>query len=59
MKELLKKIKFTDINYFLQKLINMKDFKNFNKRKPGNINSIASLNKTIRLKLNEMIHQIS
>ena len=56
---LLKKIKFTDINYFLQKLINMKEFKNFNKRKPGNINSIASLNKTIRLKLNEMIYQIS
>ena len=56
---LLKKIKFTDINYFLQKLINMKEFKNFKKRKPGNINSIVSLNKTIRLKLNEMIYHIS
>ena len=56
---LLKKIKFTDINYFLQKLINMKEFKNLKKRKPGNINSIVSLNKTIRLKLNEIIYHIS
>ena len=52
---LLKKIKFTDINYFLQKLINMKEFKSFNKRKPGNITSIFSLNKIIRLRLNEII----
>jgi len=55
---LLKKINFTGINYFLQKLINMKEFKNFSKRKPGNINSIVSLNKIVRLRLNEIINLI-
>jgi len=53
---LLKKIDFTDITIFLQKLINMKNFKNFSQKKPGNINSIISLNKLVRKKINKIIH---
>ena len=53
---LLKKIKFTDINKFLQKLINMKEFKIYSQRKPANINSIISLNKKIRIKINKIIN---
>lgn len=53
---LLKKINFTDINIFLQKIINMKEFKNYSQRKPGSINSIISLNKKIRAKINMIIN---
>ena len=53
---LLKKINFTDINIFLQKIINMKEFKNYSQRKPGSINSIISLNKKIRTKINKIIN---
>ena len=52
---LLKKIDFTDIAIILQKLIIMKEFKNFNQKKPGNINSIISLNKLVRAKINKII----
>ena len=52
---LLKKINFTDIVNNLQKLINMKEFKIYNYRKPGNINSIISLNNHIRITVNKMI----
>ena len=52
---LLKKINFTDIIYLLEKLINMKEFKIYNHRKPGNINSIISLNNHIRTTVNKMI----
>ena len=53
---LLKKISFTDIDIFLQKIINMKEFKNYSQRKPGSINSIISLNKKIRTKINKIIN---
>ena len=53
---LLKKINFTDIDIFLQKIINMKEFKNYSQRKPGSINSIISLNKKIRTKINMIIN---
>tara|TARA_X000001036_G_scaffold175501_1_gene166097 strand:- start:145 stop:1305 length:1161 start_codon:yes stop_codon:yes gene_type:complete len=53
---LLKKINFTDIDIFLQKIINMKEFKNYSQRKPGSINSIISLNKKIRTKINKIIN---
>ena len=53
---LLKKISFTDIDIFLQKIINMKEFKNYSQRKPGSINSIISLNKKIRTKINMIIN---
>ena len=52
---LLKKIDFTDIVSNLQKLISMKEFKIYNHRKPGNINSIISLNNHIRATVNKMI----
>ena len=52
---LLKKIKFTDINLILQKLINMKDIKNYSRKKPEDISSLISLNKLVRLKINRII----
>ena len=53
---LLKKINFTDIIFFLQKLINMKEFVNLSKKKPGNINSMILLNTLVRKKINEIIY---
>ena len=53
---LLKKIDFTDITNLLLRLINMKNFKNFSQKKPGNTNSIISLNKLVRKKINKIIH---
>ena len=52
---LLKKIYFTDITKFLQKLISMKKFKNYNNNKLDNINSIVLLNNQIRTTINKMI----
>ena len=52
---LLKKINFTDINYFLQKLINMKEIINLSKKKPGNIMSIIFLKKLVEKKINKLI----
>jgi len=42
--------------FFLQKLINMKEFVNLSKKKPGNINSIILLNTLVRKKINEIIN---
>jgi len=53
---LLKKINFNDIYNILQKLINMKEFKKFIKNKPGNIETIISLNFYIRKKINKIIN---
>ena len=53
---LLKKINFTDINSLLQKLINMNVIKNFSKKKPGNINTIISLNKLVKTNIKKMIY---
>ena len=52
---LLKKIYFTDITKFLQKLISMKKFKNYSNNKLNNINSIVLLNNQIRTTINKMI----
>ena len=52
---LLKKIGFTDISVVLQKLINMREFKNYYQKKPGNLNSIMNLNKQIRIKINKLV----
>ena len=52
---LLKKINFTDITILLLKLINMKEFKRYNDKKPGSINSIIALNGKIKTAINEMI----
>jgi len=53
---LLKKIKFTDINLILQKLISMNDFKNYSQKKPGNIASLISLKKLVRSKINRIVY---
>jgi len=53
---LLKKLNFTDINTSLQKLINMKDIRYLSQKKPGNINTINSLNQLIRKKINKIIN---
>jgi 1-deoxy-D-xylulose-5-phosphate reductoisomerase len=52
---LLKKINFTDINYFLQKLINMKEIINLSQKKPGNIMSIIFLKELVEKKINKLI----
>ena len=52
---LLKKISFNDINDILQKLFNMREFKNYYQKKPGNLSSIMNLNKQIRIKINKLI----
>ena len=52
---LLKKIIFTDISYVLQKLINMREFKNYSQKKPGSLHSIMKLNKQIRIKVNKLV----
>ncbi|MBD1108984.1 1-deoxy-D-xylulose-5-phosphate reductoisomerase [Pelagibacterales bacterium SAG-MED50] len=52
---LLKKINFTDITVILLNLIKMKEFKKYNKKKPGNIKSIFELNNYIRKKINDLI----
>ena len=52
---LLKKIIFTDISYVLQKLINMREFKNYSQKKPGSLQSIMKLNKQIRIKVNKLV----
>ena len=53
---LLKKIKFTDIHKYLQKLINMKEIINLGQKKPGNINSIISLKELVRKKINKIVY---
>ena len=52
---LLKKISFTDISVVLQKLINMREFKNYSQKKPGSLQSIMKLNKQIRIKVNKLV----
>jgi len=53
---LLKKINFTDINKYLQKLINMKEVINLSQKKPSNISSIIFLKTTIKKKINKIIY---
>ena len=52
---LLKKINFNDINYFLQKLINMKEIINLSQKKPGNIMTIIFLKELVEKKINKLI----
>jgi 1-deoxy-D-xylulose-5-phosphate reductoisomerase len=51
---LLKKLNFTDINKYLQKLINMKQIINLSKSKPRNFNSIISLKELVKKKLDKI-----
>jgi 1-deoxy-D-xylulose-5-phosphate reductoisomerase len=52
---LLKKVNFNDIIINLQKLINMKEFRKYSQKNPGNIKTIISLDNYIRKKINKMI----
>ena len=49
-----KKISFTDISKKLDKIINLKEFLKYKKKKPTNILSIEKLNKYVRLKINKL-----
>ena len=53
---LLKKINFNDIMNILLKLINMKEFRKYNNKKPGSIKNIIYLDKYIRKKINKIIN---
>ena len=53
---LLKKLNFTDINKYLQRLINMKKFVNLSHKKPGNIASIISLKDIVIKTINKIIY---
>ena len=53
---LLKKLNFTDISSILQKLINMKVFRNLDQSKLGDVDFIISLNKLIIKKINKLIY---
>ena len=53
---LLKKLDFTDINIFLQRLINMKEIINLSQKNPGNIESIRDINELIKKKINKLLN---
>ena len=53
MKFLSKKIKFTDIQKKLFKIINYKEFSKYKKISPKNVKDILYLNDYVRLKINE------
>ena len=53
---LLKKINFTDINSFLQRLINMKKIKNLSQKKPGDIKSIIKIKELVNKTIKELIY---
>ena len=53
---LLKKLDFTDINFFLHKLINMKEIVNLSKKKPRRIKSIIFIKELIKKKINKLIN---
>ena len=53
---LLKKLNFTDINNYLQRLINMKEVLNLSQKKPGSITTIISLKKIVIKKINKMFY---
>ena len=52
---LLKKIRFTDILFYLQKLIRMKKIKKLYLQKPGNLKSILFLDNYVRKEINNLI----
>ena len=49
-----KKIKFLDISKFLFQIVNKKEFQKFKQKKPINIEQIKSINKYVRLKINDL-----
>ena len=53
---LLKKLDFTDIDIFLQRLINMKEIINLSQKNPGNIEYIRDINELIKKKINKLLN---
>ena len=51
------KIKFTDIQKKLLKIIKSKNFSKYKKIYPGNLNDILNLNKYVRLKVLEKVYK--
>ncbi len=49
-----KKIKYTDINKKIYKVISLKEFKKYKKITPKNLNKIIELNKFVRFKMNSL-----
>ena len=53
-----KKIKFTDIQKILFKLINLKEFKKLKSKKPKNIKEIFNLDKIVNTKINKIVYKL-
>ena len=51
---LLKKIKFLDISKILFQIVNKKEFQKYKQKRPINIEQIKSINKYVRLKINDL-----
>ena len=53
-----KKIKFTDIQKFLFKIINYDEFKKLKSKKPKNVKEINNLNEIVNSKMNKIVYKI-
>ena len=53
-----KKIKFTDIQKFLFKIINYDEFKKLRSKMPKNVQEINNLNKIVNSKINKIVYKI-
>jgi len=53
-----KKIKFTDIQKFLFKIINYYEFKKLKSKMPKNVQEINNLNKIVNSKINKIVYKI-
>ena len=53
-----KKIKFTDIQKFLFKIINYDEFKKLKSKMPKNVQEINNLNKIVNSKINKIVYKI-
>ena len=53
-----KKIKFTDIQKFLFKIINYDEFKKLKSKKPKNVKEINNLNKIVNSKINKIVYKL-
>ena len=53
-----KKIKFTDIQKILFKLINLKEFKQLKSKKPKRVKEIINLDKIVNIKINKIVYKL-
>ena len=53
-----KKIKFTDIQKILFKLINLKEFKKLKSKKPKRVKEIINLHKIVNSKINKIVYKL-